>query len=311
MDFGFVAMQMVTVSLPILIGWCANKLGFLGGDFDQGLTKLVLNLTLPCTVLASIHGVEGLPATTDMFVIMGACAVTYVVAFAVAFALTALMRVPRGTEGSYRFVVTFGNCGFIGLPVVSAVLGQGAVLYAAIGLIPANLFLFGLGVLLFSGTSGGWRGVVRQVAGCLKTPTMIASVVVFACALLRVTNLGVVGDTAALLGQFTTPAALLLVGSSLAKYKPLAMLVNPRAYVAVLGRLLVVPLASLAALRLLGIDSYITTVLVLEAAMPVATNATLYAVQYGVNTKPVMQATFLSVLCAIVSIPAVVTLATL
>ena len=32
MGFGFVATQILAVSLPILLGWALNKLGIIGGD---------------------------------------------------------------------------------------------------------------------------------------------------------------------------------------------------------------------------------------------------------------------------------------
>ena len=42
--------------------------------------------------------------------------------------------------------------------------------------------------------------------------------------------------------------------------------------------------------------------------MPVATNGTLYCLQYDVGLKPMVQATFLSVVGSIATIPLVVSL---
>ena len=44
--FGFVATQILAVSLPILLGWALNKLGIIGGDLDNRLPTLVLNVAL-------------------------------------------------------------------------------------------------------------------------------------------------------------------------------------------------------------------------------------------------------------------------
>lgn len=35
MSFTSVALQMVTVSLPILLGWCISKLGFMKAEFER------------------------------------------------------------------------------------------------------------------------------------------------------------------------------------------------------------------------------------------------------------------------------------
>ena len=105
------------------------------------------------------------------------------------------------------------------------------------------------------------------------------------------------------------PAALLLMGSSIAKYRPLDMLTNWRAYVAVAFRLVIVPVACLAVARIWpGMTPMFITTLVLEMAMPVGSNGTLYCLQYGKDARPMMQCTFLSILCSILTIPLVATL---
>ena len=309
MGFGSVALQMVTVSLPILVGWAAHKLGLMDDDFDMRLSTLVLNIGLPALILSSLSAQDTMPAATDMLWAMAGVTIMLAVALIIAWVLTWAMRAPKGTEGVYRFIVTFGNCGFIGFPVISAVMGKGAVLMGAIGLIPLNFIIYTIGVMMFSGMGGGWRQTLRSASACLKTPTLIASVIVAACVATGFTHLGVVGDSLTIIGELTTPAALLLMGSSIAKYDPLSMLTNWRAYVAAAGRLLIAPLAGLLILKMLPMSPSILEVAVLECSMPVATNGTLYCLQYGVEPKPMMQGTFISIVAAIVTIPLVVVLA--
>lgn len=137
MSFTSVALQMVTVSLPILLGWCISKLGFMKAEFERELSRLLLQVALPCLVLSSALGDDvQLPSAADTFSLMGLSTAMYVVAIVIAFAVTAALRVPKGTECSYRFAVLFGNAGFIGFPVIQAVLGKQALLYASIALIP-------------------------------------------------------------------------------------------------------------------------------------------------------------------------------
>ena len=132
MSFTSVALQMVTVSLPILLGWCISKLGFMKAEFERELSHLLLQVALPCLVLSSALGDDvQLPSVADTFSLMGLSVVMYVVAIVIAFVVTAALRVPKGTECSYRFAVLFGNAGFIGFPVVQAVLGKQALLYAS------------------------------------------------------------------------------------------------------------------------------------------------------------------------------------
>ena len=301
MSFTSVALQMVTVSLPILLGWCISKLGFMKAEFERELSRLLLQVALPCLVLSSALGDDvQLPSVADTFSLMGLSVVMYVVAIVIAFVVTAALRVPKGAECSYRFAVLFGNAGFIGFPVIQA------VLYASIALIPLNIFMFTVGVMLFSGAQGGLKKQLRNLVACCKNPGLIASLVVLVIVLTGWTDWGVVGDSISIVGTMTTPAALLLMGSSIAKYRPLDMLTNWRAYVAVAFRLVIVPVACLAVARVWpGMTPMFITTLVLEMAMPVGSNGTLYCLQYGKDARPMMQCTFLSIICSILTIPLV------
>lgn len=310
MSFGSLAIQMVTVSLPILLGYVVAKLGFTNERFESELSALILKVTLPCGILASIDGAE-VPSLSTMLLIMAASLALYLIALAVGAVLARLMRAPADERGSYEFIITFGNASFIGFPVITAILGDEAMLYAVIGLIPANFVIFTVGVMMFSGTGGGARQTLGQLVSCLKSPLLISSVVVLVALLAGVTELGFVGDALSTVGQMTTPAALLLMGFIISHYDPAEMLINWRAYVACVGRLLVAPLLGMVALKLAGVEAFIVSVLVLQSAMPVATNGTLYAIQYGVDPKPLAQGTFISIIASIVTIPVVVMLCAL
>lgn len=298
-----VVLQMIAVSLPILLGWGLHKLGVLDDALDTGLSRLVMNVALPCSILASLGSVAEQPATEVLLLIIASSFAAYFIAIAGAAALTAALRVPGDVAGSYRFAIAFGNCGFIGLPVISAICGEEALLYAAIALIPANIMLFSGGALMFPARDGAQGSCWRSVAASLKSPTLAASVIVLALALAGVTNLGVVGESLGIVGQMTTPLALLVTGSSIARYDPRSMLDNWRAYVAAAGRLVIVPLASLVVVRLFPLDPYVARIVVLDCAMPVATVGALFCLQSGVDAKPMMQITFLSVVGSVLSIP--------
>ena len=87
MNFSFVALQMVTVSLPILVGWSAHKLGFMDDDFDVRLSTLVLNVSMPCMILASLGSAGGLPSTGEMLWMLAATATILVVSGLLGYAL--------------------------------------------------------------------------------------------------------------------------------------------------------------------------------------------------------------------------------
>lgn len=209
----------------------------------------------------------------------------------------------------------FGNAGFVGFPVVGALFGHEAILYAAIANIPGNLLQFSAGVSMFArfaGASGeegrvrGWRHALAELERLVTSPTLVSSVALLLLVLAGVSDLGPVGEALSTVGQFTTPAALFIVGSSLARYPLAEMFGNWRAYLVALCRLLVIPLASMVALGPLGLDGVMLGVVVVVSGMPVVTSGTLYCLRYGVDVEPMIQATFLTVVGSVASIPLVI-----
>lgn len=310
MDFLSVALVMVKVSLPILLGWGIAKIGFMKPDFESELSRLLLQVAMPCLTLSSALGDVELPSPGETFMLMFIAALLYAVAIVVAFVLVGALRAERDVRGVYRFVVIFGNAGFIGFPVIESILGKQALFYAAVGLIPANLVMFTVGVMLFAGTDGGARALKSNLLSCIKSPTLIASVAVLAISLTGFNDWGVLGDSISIVGNMNTPCALLLVGSSIAKYDARQMVTNWRAYVACAGRLVLVPIAGLVLVRLLlpGVNPLFITTLVLEMAMPVGSLGTLYCIRYNKDALPMMQGTFLSIVFSVITIPLITVL---
>lgn len=58
---------MAALFLPVAVGYVAARLKLMDDGFDNQLSKLVLNVTLPCILVASASTSDGLPdAVTSM-----------------------------------------------------------------------------------------------------------------------------------------------------------------------------------------------------------------------------------------------------
>ena len=105
---------MLTLCIPIVGGIVAARAGFLDQKMNTALTRLVMNITLPCMVVASVGANETLPETPVLLTLLAASIVGYAIAAIIAFMVTALMRTPATERSAWHFSITFGNVGFIG-----------------------------------------------------------------------------------------------------------------------------------------------------------------------------------------------------
>lgn len=310
MSFASVFAQMIVMFLGMAAGYLARKCHLMDDEFDRGLSELVLGITLPSMIVASVFGSDQLPDAATILFIFAVSTAAFVVMFAIAAVVPHLIRAPKKDFGVYRYMVVFGNIGFLGMPVVASVFGDGAVLYVAIANIPFNLFVFTVGIMLIAGNQGGTlKEKAVSALQSLRTPATIACFVAVALALLGVSDGGVVGEALDVIGGMTTPAAMLIIGSSMAKMPLRRMLGNPRAYAVAAVRVGLVPLCLLAAFGpFLTDQTLLLGILVITNGMPVATNGTLFCIRYGGNLEAMTQTTFISTVLSLASIPIFATL---
>ena len=202
-------------------------------------------------------------------------------------------------------MLTFGNVGFIGFPVLSAIFGPSTLIYGSIFNLPFNFLVFTMGVWFIAQDSG--RGAkVKMGLKTFLTPANIACAIAIVLTLLNVHSVPIIGDAAKTLGSFTTPGALLIIGSSLADLPVSKLIGGPRLWIASLARLIISPLIVWALFRLVPVDPMLIDIMVVLCAMPVATNGTMLCYQYGGDSRTMAQGTFVTTVLSIITIPILV-----
>ncbi|MGL5513059.1 MAG: AEC family transporter, partial [Sporomusa sp.] len=114
----------------------------------------------------------------------------------------------------------------------------------------------------------------------------------------------VIISCADMMGSATTPMAMLILGSSLAQMRPREIFGDWRAYIITTLRLIVFPLATWLIMSLFfPADSMLLQVVVLLAAMPSATNATMMAIEFGGDQSVAARCIFLTTILSMITIP--------
>lgn len=294
--------QMVTLFAIVGVGYGARRLGVMGDSFDRQLSRVIINLSLPAMILGAVLTTEELPPLQDILLTFGLACASYGIIIAIAYGLTAAMRIHAGNRGVFKFMLCFGNVGFIGFPVLTALFGTEALIYAAVFNLPFNFLIFTIGVI-FLAQDNADRAKVKLSLRKLVSPAIISCLIAIACTLLGIHGVPVLGDALSTLGSLTTPAALLIIGSSLASLPVRELIGGPRLWVASVFRLLVNPLAIWFVFHFFVEDPLLLAVIVVVSGMPVATNGTMLCYQYGGNSHTMAQGTFVTTVLSLVSIP--------
>lgn len=298
-DFTHMFGQMAVLFFCIVAGYLANRCHLMDGDLNRRLSALVINVTTPAMILASVMTGDALPGWEEVGAILAVSLVSYALAFLLAAVSPRLLRAPAEQAGAYRFMTVFGNVGFIGFPVVAAVFGDSAVFYASIFNLPFNLLVYTVGVLFLS----GGRERVKLSWKLFVSPCVLASLATLVIALGHIQFPALVGQAMDLLGQVTTPAALLIIGSSLAQLPIRTVAGTPRVWALAFLRLIAMPLLVFFLLRPFVHNELILGIAMVVAGMPVSSNCTMLCLQYGGDQTLASQGTFVTTLCSMVTIP--------
>ena len=293
---------MMTLFALVLVGYGAGKLGYLGGDFDRQLSRLVINLTCPALILSSAMTGE-LPDREYILPLLLISVITYAVLAGIAFLLPRYLTKKKDDEGAIGFALMFGNVGFMGYPVVASIFGHEAVFYAAVLNVVNTFAVFTIGTVLVTGSSEV-EGSRFQKKVLYSTP-MLAAYLTMAIVALEIDNIpAFVSQPLTMLGNITVPAALLIIGSSMSQLSLRTMLGNRTVYLTTLFRLVLLPVAVYYLTSLLGLSEFVVNINTLVIAMPVATYGTILCLKYEKDTTMITGVTFITTLLSMLSIPA-------
>lgn len=291
---------MVILFIIVVIGYVANKLGYMGGDFDRRLSSIVITFACPALVLSSVMDDE-LPDRSLILPLLGVGFLTYIILTAVALILPRIVTKDRDEQGIVGFAVMFANVGFIGYPIVASIFGHQAVFYAALLNMPNTFFIFTVGVMLVKGEYG-----LRQFSPrVLASPALLAAVVAAVLVALGVRTPHVIAEPIQLVGNITVPASLMIIGSSMANLPLKQMIGNGKVYATSFIRLVVVPLAFYYLFRMMGVTDIVNNINTVVLAMPVASFGTMFCLRYERNVALMTEITFVTTVASIATIPLV------
>ena len=297
---------MITLSCLVAVGYAAGKLGYLGGDFDRQLSRLVINITCPALILSSAM-TGTLPDRRYILPLLAISVVTYVVLAAVAFLLPRYLTHKKDDVGAIGFALMFGNVGFMGYPVVASIFGHEAVFYAAVLNVVNTFTVFTVGTILITGKSE--VGKARFEKKVLYSTPMLSAYLTMLIVALEIDNIPrAVSQPLTMLGNITVPAALLIIGSSMSQLPLRSLIGNMTVYLTTALRLVVLPLGVYYLTKMLGFSDFVININTVVIAMPVATYGTILCLKYEKNTTMITEATFITTLLSMLTIPLLVLL---
>jgi predicted permease len=223
-----------------------------------------------------------------------------------------------------RFATIFSNAAFMGMPLIRAVFGAEATVYASIYNITFNLFLWSLGVFICTDKRDvNENGIeddeeyIKHGASPLKAlyhPVTIAAVLGLIFFILPIEGYipSIAIETLNNLGNLVGPLSMMVIGLRLADMDFRGIFKDKHMYVFLALRHVILPLVTLGIVKLVGlvlpVHELVEMVIVTLAAAPAATSATMFAEKYECDANYVSRLVTVSTLLSIATMPLIIML---
>lgn len=294
----------------VLAGYLAAQRGWLPDSAIPGLNTFVLFFALPCLLFRFGAG-------TPIFELLNPAVLGVYVASAlliVGFTIALTLHGPIGLKDAAfgALVAAFPNTGFMGVPLLVALLGPAAA-GPVICVVLADLFVtsslcIGLAQARDGGEHGARKAAARALRGALSNPLPWAIALGGLFSVIGLTLPGPADTVVRMLADAASPVALFTIGAVLHRAGRHAHTRTPAAqYLPVaLVKLIVHPalvFALAAAAHSLGValTAFQVGVMTLAAALPSASNVSLLAERYGADNGRIARIILSSTALAFVS----------
>lgn len=298
--------SVLPVCLLLLLGFCLGRCGFLPQSFFDQLNKLGFWVLLPCLLFSTVAHASTASGTAGIRIgaVQWLCAV---VVTGLSWLAARQMHLAEASSRSLMQSAMRGNLAYLALPILIYTYGEGtdAAASAMFALVCTIPFYNVLAVLILTrkGQGGGRLACLASVA---RNPLIIACLAGLACLFCAVRVPAMLMRGVNELGKAALPCSLVALGAGMTPER-LHVALWP-ATVAMVLKLLAMPLIGFAIARACGMRGNDLLTAVLYLATPCAVNSYVMADQMGADRELAGAAIVMSTVCCLPVMTAVLML---
>ena len=283
--------------LYMLCGFIVSRLRIIREDNREVLVRVLMDMAMPMMVLNAFNKPTNPEELRSSVLVMVIAAVCCLAAWGIGSIIW--RRQPENKRKVLMYASMFSNAGNAGLPVLNLVFGPEGVFYGSMYLIPPRILQWTVGMGFFLKPKKG--AFVKNV---LLNPMVVVVYIGFVLMAFNWQIPGVFGTAIANLGAMTGPLSMILIGATLSRMRPRAVL-DPVVLLVSALRLIVFPLAAALVLKLMRVDQMTMNLCVILLAMPVASNTAAMAERYGGDYIFASACVSVSTLLSVVTVPVI------
>lgn len=312
MSITIVLQQMVIIFILIGIGMILYRSKMLSEETSKQISGIIINVTNPALLICSAFDDGPKVSLRELSIAFVSYAAVFALLIVIGFLIPCLLRVPKRLHYTYQMLTIFGNVGFIGIPLASAVLGSESLIFVSIFNLLFNLLIYTFGMSMLQRAAAGQAAdtdsIPRHNSASGRLQKLVNAGTISAVFTI-VFYLGdfhvpvVISSTLSYTGRATTLLSMLVLGVSVAQMAPKDIFSHPRLYLFTLLRQILVPIGCVILLRGWIDNKLILNTMLLMVAVPAANMPLMIAKQMDMDTESISQGIILTTVLSLVTVP--------
>lgn len=308
------AVQMFIIFLLIIVGFTCYKTHLITKENNACLSRLVANVFNPAIIFSSV--LENASSGTNdsvpvLFLTAGGIFLFLIITGKI---LSHFSKNSLEQKHLTELMYIFANVGFIGIPIVKALLGSDKLIYVAIFILEYNILIYTYGTFLLQHKENNNKNTNKKRAvfqlSALKPLLNMGTLACTATLIVFLTGISLpapLSDSLKYLANATTPLSLMVIGVSLgAQESLLALFTNAKRYLFCLWKLVLIPLLGTFLLKRLPVSEALQQTYMIMMAMPVGNLVLMLVKENGMDDTECACTITLSTLLSVITIPVMV-----
>ena len=285
------------VLFMVALGWVFGKAGYIKREHKGLFIKLIIYAGMPALVVNNVFGKLDLSTLEKPLLLFLLPCVSMLITLLLGILLAKILKVSKVRRGTFIVLCAFSNSIFIGLPMCTGLFGDEAIPYVMCFYIVNTTFFWTIGNYLISKSGEasekakpksetGKPNRGKAFIGKLKkllSPPLIALIICLPLFALGVKMPAPIIKLSGHIGNIVTPLALFYIGYTLYEYGFKSLKPDKCTWAVLFVRFIAAPALMFALSFLFNFKGMPSGVMIIEASMPVMTQAVVLAGAYNAD----------------------------
>ncbi len=278
MSSTIVIQQMCVIMILVSVGIYLYKRKVVDQTVSQRISVIIMDICNPAMILSSALSGNINASHEELLKAFLVGFLFYIGLVLLGVLLPMLLRSDKSERRFYNMMTVYTNIGFIGIPVTKALLPEKAMLYVVICNVLYALLFYTHGITVLS------EGREKMRLKNILSPGTIMAVISLVIIWFNYKPPVIISSSLSYIGNATVFLSMALLGVSIARSKVAEGFRNPRLWIFIFVRLVLVPFAVFYLLRAVGCDAIMVLGFSLMSMMPVGNLPLIQAEKMGEDT---------------------------